>query len=40
MNENGKLDIKKSRNFNWGGLVKEAFRHLSQKLTNRQIKEI
>jgi phosphate transport system permease protein len=26
MNENGKLDIKKSRNFNWGGLVKEAFR--------------
>ena len=26
MNEDGKLDIKKSRNFNWGGLVKEAFR--------------
>ena len=26
LNEDGKLDIKKSRNFNWGGLVKEAFR--------------
>ena len=44
LNEDGKLDIKKSRNFNWSGLVKKSFRssfpEVNEQLEKRNLSSL
>ena len=44
LNEDGELDIKKSRNFNWSGLVKKSFRssfpEVNEQLENRNLSSL
>ena len=44
LNEDGRLDIKKSRNFNWSGLVKKSFRssfpEVNEQLEKRNLSSL